>query len=203
MLLNIEKLLISPTIIELQKKEELTVKGYTNLEVKGDKREFLIRIIFSDNKDNTHATPLIQPEILTFFPLKSKLHNGKVFSNVGEIKEIEIDFNEVKYHKFKEIKDVNLKSISANEFEFNLYTYYGIYKNICIPSLVIGNYFYFQNTAIRRIFRSNSIDAIIHLVDCQNGNIVLKNNVKYNDITAIFTYLFHCNKNISSVFKKT
>ena len=201
MLLNIEKLLISPTIIELQKKEELIVKGYANLGVKGDKKEFLTRIIFSDNKDNTYVTPLIQPEILTFFPLKSKLYNGKVFPNTGEIKEIEIDFNEVKYNKFKKIEDVYLKSILANEFEFNLYTYYGIYKNVCIPSLVIGNYFYFQTTAIRRIFRNNSIDTITHLVDCQNGDVVLKNNVKYNDITAIFTYLFHCNNNISSAFR--
>jgi len=203
MLLNLEKLTCSPSLVKLQKEKPLEVKGYSNLEVvKGkSKEEFLFRIIFEINdSDSTFATPLLQPEILTFFPLKSKLYKGNIVERLGIIKEIEINFSKVKYEKFKNLNDINVQSILADKFEFNPYTFYGFYEKIYIPSYVIGQYFYFPNTSTRRLFRSNNINSLVHKVDCQNGNIIFKQNVKFNEITAIIVYLFQCNKEFSEIF---
>jgi hypothetical protein len=201
MLLNLEKLTCSPFIVNLQKTKELEVKGYTNLEVikeKG-KKEFLSRIIF-EYDDETIVTPLLQPEILSFFPLKSKLYQGKITFHSDEIKEIELNFSKLKYEKFKNLIDENAQAILADTFEFNPYIFYAFDNNVYIPVFTIAQYFYFPNTHIRRLFFKNDIYSLVHNIDCKTGNIIFKQNVKFNDITAIIAYLFKCNEKFSKLY---
>jgi hypothetical protein len=203
MLLSIENLICDSSIIKLQETKPLEVIGYSNLKVireKG-KYEFLTKIVFKYDEE-TITTPLLQPEVLSFFPLKSKLYQGKIITNAYEIREIEINFNKIEYSKFKYLKDINIKSILSNKFEFNPYTFYTFYENIYIPTLLIGQYFYFPNTNIRRLFANNDIYSLIHQIDCKDGNIIFKNNVKFNEITAIITYLFQCNNKFSKMYSQ-
>jgi len=182
----------------------LLVKGYSNFRIFKDKKEFLLKVGL-ENKETkeTYATDNLQPEFLSLFPLRSVIHKGKIENFEGSVKEIILNFNKVKYKKFKDIDNSDLKDLINKLFYFNNETYFAKYKNIVIPSLIIGQYFYFPNTNVRRLFRKEHIDALAYEVDCKKGHIEFKRGVKNEDITAIFAYLFECDKSFSDAFKDT
>jgi len=180
----------------------LLVKGYSNFRIFKDKKEFLLKVGL-ENKETKeiYTTDNLQPEFLSLFPLRSVIHKGKIEKFEGSVKEIILNFSKVNYKKFKDINNSDLKDLINNLFYFNDETYFAKYKNIVIPSLIIGQYFYFPNTNVRKLFRKEHIDALAYEVDCKNGHIIFKRNVKNEDITAIFAYLFECNQYFSDAFK--
>ncbi|WP_456480105.1 hypothetical protein [Nautilia sp.] len=179
----------------------LLVKGYSNFKIFKDKKEFLLKVGL-ENKETKEifATDNLQPEFLSLFPLRSVIHKGKIEKFEGSVKEIILNFDKVKYKKFKDIDNSDLKDLINKLFYFNNETYFAKYKNIVIPSLIIGQYFYFPNTNVRRLFRKEHIDALAYEVNCNSGHIVFKRNVKNEDITAIFAYLFECNEYFAESF---
>jgi hypothetical protein len=179
----------------------LLVKGYSNLKIFKDKKEFLLKVgLKNEETKETYATDYLQPEFLSLFPLRSIIHKGKIEKFEGFVKEIIINFNEIKYKKLKEIENSDLKELINKIFYFNDETYFAKYKNIVIPSLIIGQYFYFPNTNVRKLFRKEHIDALAYEIDCKKGHIIFKRNVKNEDITTIFAYLFECNEYFSDSF---
>jgi len=179
----------------------LLVKGYSNFKIFKDKKEFLLKVGL-ENKETKEifATDNLQPEFLSLFPLRSVIHKGKIEKFEGSVKEILLNFDKVKYKKFKDIDNSDLKDLINKLFYFNNETYFAKYKNIVIPSLIIGQYFYFPNTNVRRLFRKEHIDALAYEVNCNSGHIIFKRNVKNEDITAIFAYLFECNEYFAESF---
>jgi hypothetical protein len=180
----------------------LLVKGYSNFRIFKNKKEFLLKVGL-ENKEikEIYATDNLQPEFLSLFPLRSVIHKGKIEKFEDSVKEIILNFSKINYKKFKDINNSGLKDLINNLFYFNDETYFAKYKNIVIPSLIIGQYFYFPNTNVRRLFRKEHIDTLAYEVDCNNGHIIFKRNVKNEDITAIFAYLFECNQYFSDAFK--
>ncbi|EDM23580.1 hypothetical protein [Caminibacter mediatlanticus] len=181
----------------------LLVKGYSNFKIFKDKQEFLLKVGLENiQTKDLYSTNYLQPEFLSLFPLRTIIYRGKIEKFEGEIKEITINFNKTVYKKLKDIKNDDLITLINNLFYFNENTYLAKYKNVIIPSLVIGQYFYFPNTNIRRFFRKQHIDNLVYEVDCNKGHILFKNHTKNEDITAIYVYLFQCNKYFSEAFKK-
>jgi len=179
----------------------LLVKGYSNFKIYPDKKELLLKAGLEDiETKNLYSTQYFQPEFLNLFPLRSVIHQGKIVKFEGDIKEIEINFNETKYKKIKNIENPNLIKLINNLFYFNENSCFAKYHNIIIPSHVIGQYFYFSNTNVRRLFRKEHIETLAYEVDCKKGHIIFKRNIKNENITAIFAYLFECNKYFSDAF---
>ena len=179
----------------------LLVKGYSNFKIYPDKKELLLKAGLEDiETKNLYSTQYFQPEFLNLFPLRSVIHQGKIVKFEGNIKEIEINFNETKYKKIKNIENPNIIKLINNLFYFNENSCFAKYHNIIVPSHVIGQYFYFPNTNVRRLFRKEHIDALAYEVDCKKGHIIFKRNIKNENITAIFAYLFECNKYFSDAF---
>jgi len=180
---------------------QLLVKGYSNLKIFKDKKEFLLKVGLEDKETKEiYSTNNLQPEFLSLFPLRSIIYQGKIVKFEGDIKEIEINFNNTEYKKIKDIKNNKLTELINNLFYFNENSYFAKYHNIIIPSHIVGQYFYFPNTNVRRLFRKEHTDVLAYEIDCNSGHIIFKRNVKNEDITAIFAYLFKCNEYFSNAF---
>ena len=196
--LDLSIILADRKIKVIQEKNPLLITGYGNIEVKKNYKDYLLRINFEDDVTSDR----VQPETAKVFPLMSRIYKGKIVDKVGEIKEIEIEPRELKYNKIKYL-DSEDKIRIHEKLDFGQYSYFGISDNLIIPSLIIGTFFYFPNTPIRRLFFHQDVTKLVYTesCDCKKGRIELKNNVKYDEHTVTLLYLFLCNRYFTTLFK--
>jgi len=196
--LDLSIILADRKIKVIQEKNPLLITGYGNIEVEKNYKDYLLRINFEDDVTSDR----VQPETAKVFPLMSKIYKGKIVDRVGEIREIEIDPRGLKYNKIKYLNSEDKIRIHE-KLDFGQYSYFGISNDLIIPSLIIGTFFYFPNTPIRRLFFHQDVTKLVYIesCDCKKGRVELKNNVKYDEHTVTLLYLFLCNRYFTTLFK--
>ena len=197
------------SIIDMQENRPLLIKGYSPLKLymRGDlRRKILVDIHFYDKKYDKKRTAYdVHLETLSFFTLHSILHKNRI-SPSGEARIFDID---IKNYKTMRIKNLDTKmQKNINEFVyFSTYEYLNIFESndskIVVPSCIIGKFFYYPNSHIKRAFFTQNISSIVEkgLTNCIKGEICFTGtHIKFTKINTILAYLYYCDSLASKYF---
>jgi len=194
----------------LEINEPLLVVNYSPLKisVEGETlKDVLIDIYFQTEDKRIFKAYDLQLETTSIFPLNSVFFKNTIES-LGTDEIFPLNPEKIKYDQWRYLNLPNsiknsIKNLLLIEHDQE---YFGVYKYqdkiIIFPSSIIGSFFYFPNSAIRRAFFKQDIYVVLHkkLSDCKTGHLCLKNNVKFNEKTVALSYLYLCKRFSQSYF---
>jgi len=199
-------------IVELLKEKSLTIVGYPAIRIELSQSQYkntLIDIDVKDDYNNTYKIYKLKSETISSLPLYSKIKNNKI-EYIGKDEVFNINTSNCIYSKLnksnlsKDIIDIILEKITKAQYQN--FTFATTDENITliVPNILIGGFFYFPNTYIKRAFISQDINKNIHrsLSSCSKNNICLKSGVKSDNTTITLTYLYLCNKEANNSFNR-
>ncbi|WP_187647742.1 hypothetical protein [Nitrosophilus labii] len=196
-------------IIKLQREKPLIVCGYSPLKIypKNNGREdVLIDIWFKDESGKKFVAYDLQLETTSIFSYGSILYKENInFIAESEIFNIKPSNIEIKpYEKLSDDLKEKISQRIISDEERAVKSFLTLKTNdkvLIFPYLVIGSFFYFPTSHIRRAFLAQDINILlqenkenkVQLSSCKEGELYFRNfNKKVTKETVELAYLYFC-----------